>query len=183
MKDETKKKLPGIALVLTFIIMMVWWGSSKADPLIEIGPSQVASNFSTGVMLTMTQRVDDRYDFTIGYISEQDFKTCDRPSCRWKVNEQLFVGVEYLVTSPWTDKLRLGIGPYYFQNRDRVGTTNFRMGLDIEYRFNRRLGMRVRHFSNAGSGHEITICREAFGCSTNDWNTGQDSWLRAVWYF
>ena len=176
-------KVKGFILVLLFVIAFVWWGSAKAAGQIEIGPSQVSTNFNTGVMVTFTERVQDKYDFTLGYITEQKVSFCDRVDCDWTINSQIFFGIEYLVTSPWTDKLRLGIGPYYFQNRDRVATTNLRLGLSIEYRFNRRWGFRARHFSNAGSGSNMEICRPKFGCITNDWNTGQDSWARVVWYF
>lgn len=189
------KKKHGAIIFGAFFLMLVWWGSSKADGLVELGPSQVGSEMSSGFMLTISERVNDRYDFTLGYISKQDFKTCDAPNCEWHVKEQLFIGAELLIPSPWTDKLRIGIGPYLFQRADRIGTDTLRVGLDIEYRFNDRLGIRVRHFSLAGSGPEITICRETAGWTnvpcdtpgafpaTNDWNTGQDSWLRAVWYF
>lgn len=189
----------GYLIVATFIIVLVTWGScAKADGMIELGPSQVGSSMSAGAMLTMTERVQDKYDFTLGYITKQKFEACDRPDCVWYIDEQIFFGVEYMVTSPWTDKLRVGLGPYWFQKPDRVGTSNFRVGLNIEYRFNDRFGLRVRHFSNAGSGKNITICRDPATwrnvdeskppianpvCQTNDWNTGQDSWLRAIWYF
>ena len=173
-------------MVAAFLLVVIWWGSAKAENLVEIGPSQVGSNFSTGFMLTMTERVRDKYDFTLGYISKQNFSVCDRPDCEWDVKEQIFFGVEYLVPSPWTDRLRIGIGPYLFQRPDRIGTDTFRIGLDIEYRFarwNERFGIRIRHFSLAGSGDVLEICRPQFGCVSNDWNTGQDSWVRGVYYF
>ena len=173
----------GFIIVVIFILIFVWWGSLKAAGLVELGPSQVGDNLSSGAMITLTSRVDDKYDLTLGYITDQTFSVCDRPDCMWNVKAQIFFGGEYLVAAPWTDKLRLGIGPYYFQRPDRIGTSNFRVGLSLEYRFNDRIGIRARHFSLAGSGPELTICREDYGCITNDWNTGQDSWLRAVWYF
>jgi hypothetical protein len=173
-----------VAAIL-FLIVLVWWGTADAEGTgqIEIGPSQVGSNFSTGGMLTITERFQDKYDVTIGYITEQTFSVCSRPDCTWLVNEQIFVGVDYLITSPWTDRLRLGLGPYYFQNADRVGTTNFRMGLSVEWRLNSRWGLRARHFSNAGSGPVLCIDRPVWGEICNDWNTGQDSWFRIVRYF
>lgn len=177
------KLKPTAIVVVLFLILFVWWGSSRAEGQVELGAAQVGTNFSNAAMLTLTDRINDKYDLTIGYISNQRFSVCDRPDCTWNVKTQIFVGGEYLVTSPWTDKLRLGLGPYYFQRQDRIGTSNFRMGLSIEYRLNERFGLRARHFSNAGSGPNITICRDEFGCLTNDWNTGQDSWLRGVWYF
>ena len=193
------KKIKGFILILLFLGMFIWFGSVKADTMIEIGPSQVGSEMSAGVMLTLTERIAGKYDFTVGYITEQNFvstwqgKKCK--SCEWTVKEQLFAGVELVVTAPFTDKLRLGIGPYIFQRADRIGTDTFRMGLSIEYQFTDRFGLRARHFSLAGSGPEMTICRETetwtnVPCSTpgstprtNDWNTGQDSWLRLTWYF
>ena len=173
----------GPVLVIVLLMLFVWWGSAKSDGLLEVGPSQVGSTLSTGAMLTLSTRIQDKYDFTLGYITDQKFSRCDRPDCEWEIRPQIFFGAEYLMTSPWTDKLRLGIGPYYFQNADRVGTSNFRVGLSVEYRFSERFGLRARHFSLAGSGPEMTICREQWGCMTNDWNTGQDSWLRGVVYF
>ena len=177
------KKVKGFILVLLFVAAFIWWGSVEAAGQVEVGPAQIGSNFNTGVMLTFTERVRDKYDFTLGYITEQKVSFCDRADCDWTIRSQIFFGAEYLVTSPWTGKLRLGIGPYYFQNKDRVGTTNFRVGLSLEYRFNKRWGVRARHFSIAGSGPDMTICRPLYGCLTNNWNTGQDSWARVVWYF
>ncbi len=189
------KKTSRALLIAGFLAAVVCWGSSKADGLVELGPSQVGSELSAGFMLTISERVNDRYDFTLGYISKQDFKTCDAPNCEWHVKEQLFVGAELLIPLPWTDKLRLSIGPYLFQRADRIGTDTLRVCLGIEYRFGRRVGVRARHCSLAGTGPELTICRETVGWTdvpcdtpgafpaTNDWNTGQDSWLRAVWYF
>lgn len=189
------KKARGFLLVGAFLLTIFWWSSARADTIMEVGPSQVGSEFSSGFMITITERLQDRYDFTIGYISRQEFKRCDRPDCKWEVKEQIFAGVDLLIPSPWTDRLRLSIGPYLFQRADRIGTDTFRMGLGIEYRISERFGIRARHFSLAGSGPEITICRERINwknvscdtvgavSQTNDWNTGQDSWLRATWYF
>lgn len=189
------KKKNGFYFVALFLIVFVWWGTAKAETLVEVGPSQIGSTMSSGTMLTITERVNDKYDFTIGYITDQEFSRCDRPDCTWYIKAQIFAGAELLVPSPWTDKLRIGIGPYIFQRPDRVGTDTFRMSLNVEYRFNERFGIRVRHFSLAGSGPELTLCRErenwtnvplgtpGAACQTNDWNTGQDSWLRLVYYF
>ena len=193
------KQNSGTILVVLFILTLYWWGTAEADSQIEVGASQVGSEMSSGFMLTLTERINDRYDFTLGYISDQNFSRKWKgeyiPSTEWHVKAQIFVGAELLITSPWTDKLRLGIGPYVFQRPDRIGTDTFRVGLSLEYRFSDRFGIRARHFSLAGSGPEITICRETetwtnVPCDTpgstprtNDWNTGQDSWLRAVFYF
>lgn len=176
------KKRHGVILVALFLLTFIWWGSARADALVEIGPAQVGATVSTGVMLTLSERINDRYDFTVGYISDQEFHSCPREDCVWMIRPQLFFGAELLMSSPWTDKLKLGLGPYYFQNVDRVATTHFRMGLSLEYRFTERFGIRARHFSNAGSGQDVEICNDHY-CIENNWNAGQDSWLRLVWYF
>lgn len=172
-------------IVLAFVLVLIWWGSTDAhaDARVEIGPSQVSTTLSAGVMLTITERIQDRYEFTLGYITSQEFNTCGRPDCDWDISPQIFVGAALSVKSPWTDNLRLNIGPYYFQNADRVGTSNFRIGLGIEWQFGRRWGFAAQHYSNAGSGPDLEICRPLYGCITNNWNTGQDSWLRLGWYF
>lgn len=176
------KENGGLIGVLIFLLVVVWWGTSEADTLAEIGPSQVGSTFSSGTMLTLTER-RDKFDFTLGYITKQKFSVCDRPDCTWRVDEQIFFGAERVFRSPWTDRLNVSLGPYYFSRPDRIGTSRFRIGLGLEYRVNDHFGLRLRHFSLAGTGEELTICREPWGCLTNDWNTGQDSWLRLVYYF
>lgn len=183
---------------MAFVLFGSCSQAEAGETQVEIGASQVGSSFSTGGMLTVTERINDKYDFTIGYITDQEFSVCDRPDCTWFVQAQIFAGAELLMSDPWTGKLKLGIGPYIFQRADRIGTDTFRMGLSIEYKFNDRFGVRARHFSLAGSGPNIEICRDpatwrnvdtsrpfngTASCITNDWNTGQDSWLRAVWYF
>ena len=85
-----KKLKAGLVLVLLFLATIVWWGSAEADSLIEIGPSQVGSSLSAGFMLTITERLKDRYDFTLGYISPQEFTTewNGAKIIDWKVKEQ-----------------------------------------------------------------------------------------------
>lgn len=182
----------GPVLVGAFIATLGAWSD---DGYLDLGLSQVGSEMSSGLMLALVERVDDKYDFTLGYITPQEFDACGRVGCRWYVDEQIFAGVELTVKK--NDRLRLGIGPYFFQSADRVVSSNFRVGLSLEYRINDRFGLKVRHFSNAGTGKELTLCRDretwenvratessqSVYCQTNRWNTGQDSWLRVVWYF
>lgn len=177
MMNMAKLKLKhGVILVALFLLIFIWWGSSRAEMRISIGPSQVGTEFSTGTLLVLSQRLDNMVDLNIGYISPQHFDD-------WSVREQIFAGVEFLVFDPWSRRFNLGLGPYLFQNADRIGTSRFRMGLSLGWRINNRLGLEARHYSLAGSGPEITACNDFGQCFTNDWNTGQDSWLRGVWHF
>ena len=163
-----KKIKQGVILVGIFVIVLIWWGSVRAETYFDAGPSQVGTEFNTGVHLQITERLADQYDFSVGYITRQHFNTCGRPDCKFSPAPQIFFGAEWSIVSPWTDKLRLGLGPYYFQNTNRITATHFNFGLSLEYRLNRRFGFKARHFSNAGSGSP---------------NKGQDSWFRLIWYF
>ena len=176
---------------------------AQAEGIFEVGPSQIGDNFTTGWIVTYTERVKDRYDFTAGYITPQEYDACDHPSCQWYIKEQIFFGAEVVFKYPNSDNLRLGFGPYIFQNPDRVAPTRLRVGVHLEYRFNKHFGISARHWSTAGSSPRTTICRDearfdsdpgfilepghpryaGLNCKTNDWNTGQDSWLRLAWYF
>jgi len=168
---------PGYVLVGVVILLFIWWGSSKADELyVDVGVSQVTDETTGAIHLQITNRITDHIDLGIGYIGKQDVRGFD-------VQEQIYAGAEFVVKDPWWGKVRIGIGPYVFQNADRVVTSKFRMGISVEWRIMDRLGLKARHFSNAGSGTELEICRRDGRCFTNDWNTGQDSWARLVWYF
>jgi hypothetical protein len=188
-----------------FLIAIIWWGideANSAETFFEVGTTQVSQNTNTGWTTSITQRFDHKYDLTLGYISEQTFEQCKDPSCHWKVRSQIFFGGELLFRSPWSDNFKIGIGPYYFQHADRIATSNFRIGLHIEYRFSDHWGIRARHWSTAGTSPLKTICRppndfnqigvilnpmdhrpENWHCKTNDWNTGQDSFLGVIFYF
>ena len=126
-------------------------------------------------MFQVTERVKDRYDFTFGYVSEQDFKLCDRPDCEWGADESLFVSVS-LAVPLGNDRLRLRIGPAWFSDISRISTSKFRAVAGLEYRYDRFM-FSIIHFSNGGSGGEREVCNEMF-CFTDQYNLGLDSLFR-----
>jgi len=167
----------GAILVVTALLIFVWWGSADAGELyIDVGPTQVGSTFSGAGMLQLNNRISKHFDIGFGYIGEQEYDG-------FRIREQLYAGAEFVVTDPWKQRARIGFGPYFFQSADRIGTSKFRAGISFEYRFTDRIGFKARHFSTAGSAPEITVCRINGVCETNDWNSGNDSWARIVWYF
>ena len=175
--ERIKAKLGAVLVGLMLLIFILWGSSSKAGELyIDVGPTQVGSTFSGAAMLQLNNRISKHFDIGFGYIGEQEYQG-------FEIRPQLYLGTEFVVTDPWKQKARIGFGPYYFQNADRIGTSKFRAGISFEYRFTDRIGFKARHFSTAGSSPEITACRNDGRCFTNDWNTGQDSWARLVWYF
>jgi hypothetical protein len=167
----------GAIVIGVLLYIFIWWGSAKAEGLyIDVGPSQIAGHFTDAIHLQLSNRYSKHIDLGIGYIGPQNFRNFD-------IQEQIYAGVEFVVSDPWVGKARIGFGPYVFQNADRAVTSKFRICASLEYAFTKRIGAKARHCSNAGSGTEIEICDRNGDCFTNDWNTGQDSWARLIWYF
>lgn len=184
----TLKAKHGVILVTIALIVWAIFGLNEAEAAegelyMDVGPSQVGSNFSTGTWLQINYRANKHIDLAFGYISPQKFNTCGAIRCEYKVKAQIFTGIEFVVTDPWIEKIRLGFGPYKFSHADRIGTSDFRACVSLEYQHNKRFGAKARHCSTAGSGEEIKACNTSGFCIVNDWNTGQDSWLRATLYF
>ena len=158
--------------------------TANAETLLEIGPSQVGDTYSNSYILTLTERIQDKYDFTLGLIGGQEFKSCERPDCVWQLDQQIFFGAELLVNL-WTDRIKFGIGPYAFARPDRVVSSFLRVGLSLEWKITERIAIRARHWSAASSGiQEIKFCnRDKTFCDRRSFNNGQDSWLRLQWRF
>ena len=173
----------GVGVLLTMFII---FGSCEArsETFVSIGPTQVSSNLHAGEMLLVTERIKDRYNFTMGYFTEQEFTVCDRPGCTWNVRENLMLAAQLSLKSPWSDNFRLSVGPAYFANADRIGTSNFRALLTVEWMHSSgRWGLGLLHASNGGTGQDMEACNTLGHCMTNDWNTGLDSWVHFNYYF
>lgn len=181
-------KIRGVVIIAALLGVFVWWGSCvKAGELyIDVGPAQVTSKLTDAVWLQLSNRISEHIDLGFGYISPQSWNSCGRPDCAWSVDAQIYAGLEFVVTDPWWQKIRIGFGPYYFQNADRIVTSRFRICPSVEvagWGKLARFGLKLRHCSSAGSSPEIEVCNDLGQCFVNDWNTGQDSWARVVWYF
>jgi len=177
----------------TIILLLLTGCASTNQTLVEFGPTQISSDRHTGEMVTITERFDRKYDVTFGWISDQEWNQCGRPDCQWYIDRQLVVGVERVFPLRFIDEsVRLSLGPYVFQNPDRISPTYLRAGVSLEWQITDRIGLRARHWSNAGTAR-VTCVRHSFDPykhpelfeykTCNDWNTGQDSWLRLVIYF
>lgn len=179
------QKLGPWVLVLAFLIVFVWFGSAKADGwYLDVGVSQIADDITDAPWVSLSRRYEQAHvDLMIGYIGPQTFQSCPRDDCRFELNEQIYAGFEFFVEDPWQQRCSLGVGPVYAQNADRAVASRFRMSLSIACRVTGRWSIQARHQSNAGSSPEITVLNTAGSPVTNDWNTGQDSWLRIRWDF
>lgn len=176
--------------VVRVLGLMVLAGcAQQSQTIVEYGPTQISQDRHTGEMVTITERFDKKYDVTFGWVSKQDWNQCGRPDCQWYIDRQLIVGMERVWSL--TDTVRFSLGPYVFQNPDRISPTYLRASLAMEWQFSKYVGLKARHFSNGGTAR-VTCLRhsydpfrhpELFEYKTcNDWNTGLDSWWRLVFY-
>jgi len=153
--------------VLAFILLWFFFLSKEAKPetVIEFGPSILKNEHTESFTLIVQERWAGKYAISIGYISSQHFNACGNhpttKSCVWELQEQLLVGAERIVTgnfnTAWLNRLSLSIGPYWIQNKNRVSSSNFLIRLGLDIRLWDRASIKISHFSNGGSGEEITI--------------------------
>ena len=162
------------SILIAILLLAV---QANAETAIEIGISNVGYRSTHSGMLMLQERFG-KYAVGLGYISRQELNTCDRPDCQWLVREQLLFGVERLFTRKC---LTFGIGPYWFQNTNRITGTHLNIRVALEVELNKHLSVKASHFSNAGSGAPQIVC-EGDRCITGAHNMGQDA-LLIVWRF
>lgn len=163
------KRIKGSIWVLILLLLFFYWLSRKADAAetyLELGPSIVSNQFSDSFTLILQERWAGKYALALGYISEQTIDTCpellDRPDCRWTVQEQLLVGAERIVSGNfdrwrWLNRISFSVGPYWFQNANRISSCHLNVRLALDLRLTDRWSIKASHFSNAGSCKEMTL--------------------------
>jgi len=147
--------MKGIYVVALFLIllMLAFCHESKADVSVEVGATNLSGDWA-GEGLIISERFG-KYDFGIGYITEQEVTTTCGPhlprtsKCRFDLRENIFLHAQRVVQYK---RCELGIGPAFFQNTNRALGKRFTIGLMAGCRIAERWSIRVRHYSNAGSG-------------------------------
>jgi len=152
-----------VFIVGFFVFLFLYLASreAKAEVQFEIGPTNLSGDWAGGG-LVLSERLG-KYDFGIGYISEQTvslrtFSLSD-PSCTkitdgfnrcdFVIRESIFIHAQRIVKYK---KCEMGIGPAWFQNTSRVFGKQFNFGLMIGCDLSDKAFIRIRHWSNAGSG-------------------------------
>ena len=161
------------------ILLLLLCGSAQAETMFRIGPSQVGDKFSNSAMFSITERVQDKYDFTFGIIGPQRFDMCGRADCIWEIDTQVYVGARWLFHPLWfwTDKFKFGIGPTLWARPDRAVSSFLRANLYAEYRFNKYVAVSAEHFSIASAGLPLEFCNvQGSFCESRPRNNGLDSW-------
>lgn len=163
------KRIKGSIWVLILLLLFFYWLSREADAAetyIELGASIVSNEYSDSFTLILQERWASKYAVAVGYINSQTIDTCpnqpDRPDCKWRLQEQLLVGAERIVTGNfdrwrWLNRISFSVGPYWFQNANRVSSCNFNVRLALDLRLTDRWSIKISHFSNAGSCKAITL--------------------------
>ena len=153
----------------TILITLALAVTGCATTEIEIGPTFLTQEFAHGGTIIVTERVAEKYDFSIGHVSEQIVQTCPRLDCIQRVQRNLYVGAARL----WEYKrLEVGLGANYFADVSRVSGSHLMVGAMFGVKLCDRLSLRVRHYSNAGSQSPDCDCGPYCGCG---YNLGQDS--------
>lgn len=145
LRDFTDK-VPPWAIVLVFILLVLWGLSKEADAAeITIGPTYLSASSSDGGLLLLSEDIG-KYAFGIGVVSKQ---VCQ---CR---NDTTEVPVNAFVQA-WRKVgiykgLSAGLGVSYWNQTTRVTGSHFNFALSLEYAVTDKLSLSLRHWSNAGS--------------------------------
>jgi hypothetical protein len=182
--ERLQKIGPWVLVLLLLFVFVKWASADEFDWYIDAGVSQIADDVTDAPWFALTRRyAQANVDLTIGYIGPQTFTSCPREDCRFELNEQIYAGFKFFAVDPWAGRCEVSVGPVYAQNADRAVASRFRMELGASCRVRGRWHIQAKHQSNAGSSGDVTACNVLGDCFTNDWNTGQDSWLRVRWDF
>lgn len=154
-------------------VLLIASSLSRADFVLEAGPSNVSNEWTGSITLVLQERTD-KWAFSVVWISPQSFNTCGRIDCQWDIGSQLGVGVERLFK--WK-RFTVGVGPYLFENTNRVTSSHLNVRIGLEFAASEHLSIKLlSHFSNADASEVIEVCN-AVTCVSNDWNIGQDAVL------
>lgn len=144
MGKDSKLGIEGVWIVVALLLLLAFMFWKEADAAeFEVGPAFLSGEFSEGGALIFNQRVG-RFDVGGGYVSKQQCH-CTYPA---SLDENIFFHAQRVVQ--WR-ALEAGLGAAYFQNTNRALGKNLTWSLSLGLRFD-HFSIKVRHFSNAGSG-------------------------------
>ena len=145
MGKDSKLKINGVWIVLAFVVVLCFFAYKEANAFeAEVGPGFLSGEYSEGGAAIITERFG-KWSVGGGYVSKQ---TCH---CRYPadLDENIFFQGQRMFDYK---NAELGIGAAYFQNTNRALGKNLTWSLSLGYRFTDHWTVRIRHWSNAGSG-------------------------------
>jgi hypothetical protein len=152
-----KDKLTGIkgSVLVAIALLIIFFVFSKANATeLELGPTYLKGKYAEGGMLVVSEQLGDKWAVGGGIVTEQFVRTCHRDNpehqrgCDWDVRENIFFEVQRVATYK---RIKVGLGPAYFQNINRGLGANLNWSIKIGYQFNDKWSIQARHYSNAGS--------------------------------
>ena len=144
MGKDSKLKVPGWSLVLVFIILLAFFAYKEANALeIEGGPGLLSGEYSEGAAVMITESIG-KFDLGGGYVSHQ---VCH---CTWPAHleSNIFFQAQRILEYKAAE---IGIGAAYWQNTNRALGKNLTWSLSLGVG-GEHWSIRLRHYSNAGSG-------------------------------
>lgn len=144
MGKDSKLGIQGYWIVLAFVLLLafMFWKEAKAAEF-EIGPAVLSGEYSEGGALMINEDFGN-WRIGGGYVSEQ-YCHCNWPA---DLSSNIFFHGQRVVRYK---ALEAGIGAAYFQNTNRALGKNLTWSLSLGVGGD-HWSVRVRHFSNAGSG-------------------------------
>ena len=128
-----------------FILIFIFSLSvSHADSTIEFGPTLLSGDYAHGRFVFVEERIG-KIGLGLGYISEQ---RVDTNGDLFHLDPNIFVSAQRYFH---IGQVELGVGPAYFQNRNRALSRNLTIAASIGID-HKRWSIKFRHYSNAGSG-------------------------------
>ena len=137
-----------MVLALVGLLFMAFAKEGKAEMTAELGAPFLSGEFAEGAALFLEQRWD-KWGCGMGYLTEQVVRPRTEP--KQDVRPNLWVQCQRYATMGSRDQWEFGVGPAYFNSTNRALGSNFTAALSIGYDFNEKWGVKVRHWSNAGS--------------------------------
>ena len=139
--------------VLFLLALLYLFARDVNAAQIEIGPTNISGDWVGGAIV-LSERLG-KFDFAIGYVSEQDIHVTCGPhlpatsKCDFDVRENIFVHAQRIFEFK---RWEFGIGPSYWQNTSRIFGKNFNFSLMLGYEISEKSFIRIRHDSSSGSG-------------------------------
>jgi len=118
-----------------------------ANTRVAVGPTIITNHDTNSVTVLVQQVFKEKFRATAGYISPLHVQTCDRPDCVWDIDSQLLAGLEYVFQGK---RFSFSVGPYLFENEDRITSCRLLWRLGPEVKINDWLSLGLSHFTNAG---------------------------------
>ena len=145
MGKDSKLKVQGWMLILVFVLLLGWmfWKEANAAEF-ELGPGILSGEYSEGWAVILNQDVGEHWRIGGGVITEQ-YCHCNYPA---DLETNIFFHGQRVVKYKL---LEMGIGAGYFQNTNRALGKNLTWSLSLGLA-GEHWSVRLRHFSNAGSG-------------------------------